>query len=68
MSNMQICKFLIFSKYILKGWIKEDNLDYIKEIEIQIIKLSCKQVATYMLNKMNKVKFRYIKKKWYCCT
>ena len=57
-----------YGNRILRDWIKEEDPNYFKEIEIQIIKFSCKQVATYMLNKMNKAKFRYIKKKWYCCT
>ena len=47
---------------VLRSWIKEDDPDYFKELEIQIIKFSWKQVATYMLNKLNKAKFRYIKK------
>ena len=47
---------------VLRSWIKEDDPDYFKELEIQIIKFLWKQVATYMLNKLNKAKFRYIKK------
>ena len=61
-------KEIYYGNLILRDWIKEEDPDYFKELEIQIIKVLCKQVATYMLNKMNKAKFRYIKKKWYCCT
>ena len=59
---------IYYGNRILRDWINEDDPDCFKEIEIQIIKYSCKQVATYMLNKMNKTKCRYIKKKWYCCS
>ena len=58
---------IYYGNPILRDWIKEEDPDYFKELEIQIIKFSCKQVATYMLNKMEKAKFKYIKKKWYCC-
>ena len=58
---------IYYGNRILRDWIKEEDPDYFKELEIQIIKFSCKQVATYMLNKMNKAKFKYIKTKWYCC-
>ena len=64
----QIKNEIYYGNRILRDWIKEEDPYYFKELEIQIIKFSYKQVAIYMLNKMNKAKFKYIKKKWYCCT
>ena len=54
-----IQKEIYYGNNILECWINK-NPYYFKEIKIQIIKFSCKQVATYMLNKMNKAKLKYI--------
>ena len=44
-------KKIYYDNNILKCWIEEEDPDYFKEIEIQIIKFSCTPVAIYMLKK-----------------
>ena len=43
---------IYYGNRILRDWIKEKDLDYFQELEIKIIKFSCKLVATYMWNKL----------------